>query len=214
MRSLLTPIEYTRLDRMVDVMFTTVTDLQEEPDQDELIDDEEGSARLDELTGVAAETTGTSESKGIWQFTDSQVLQAKREKIIIAVGQREGANLVKKSRALYWNAKRDVRVACSMSKVYATKTPYWYAFHPRWDEFLGEVERGFFVLGCMDRDTAFAIPHKILKPLLSQLHTTSTKPGGLYWHIHLVDSQAGLALHVPQGERLLLDPFKVTCSAL
>jgi hypothetical protein len=218
MRSLLTPIEYTRLDRMVDVMFTTATDV-EEPEMEEQADQEAASATTAFHTTKTAPAIVTAAdvvatSKGTWHFTDAQLLQAKREDVIAALGRREAASLVRKSRALYWNAQRDVRAACSMSKRYTGKNqaPYWYAYHPQWDTFLGEGDRGFFVLGCMDRETAFAVPHAAMKPLLPALHTTTTKSGITYWHIHLIEHGAGLAISVPKSTSLELAPFEVAVS--
>lgn len=216
MRSLLTPIEYTRLDRMVDVMFTTATDVEEEPEPDYQIDDGSVSAAsaFDAtkaapmiVTAANPATTG----KGTWHFTDAQLLQAKREDVIAALGRRETASLVRKSRALYWNAQRDLRAACSMSKRYTGKNqaPYWYAYHPQWDTFLSEVDHGFFVLGCMDLETAFAVPHAVMKPLLPSLHTTTNKGGTTYWHIHLVEQGASLAILVPQSTPLDLSRFQI-----
>lgn len=219
MRSLLTPIEYTRLDRMVDVMFTTATDVEEEPEPDEqpngepvlappALDTTETAPAI--VTAAALATTG----KGTWHFTDAQLLQAKREDVIAALGRRETASLVRKSRALYWNAQRDVRAACSMSKRYTGKNqaPYWYAYHPQWDTFLKEADRGFFVLGCMDLEAAFAVPHTAMKPLLPLLHTTTSKPGNAYWHVHLIEQASGLAISVPKSEPLNLEQFRISIS--
>jgi hypothetical protein len=214
MRSLLTPIEYTRLDRMVDVMFATATDVEEEPEPDEQVEVGGAGAKLDEAAVANSTSASVSEaaaaSKGTWHFTDAQLLQAKREDVIAALGQRETASLVKKSRALYWNAKRTVRAACAMSKRYTGKNqaPYWYAYHPQWDTFLEEADTAFFVLGCMDLDVAFAIPHNVMKPLLPLFHTTSTKPGGTYWHVHIVQQPGGFAMSVPKGQPLALQPFQ------
>lgn len=216
MRSLLTPIEYTRLDRMVDVMFTTATDVEEEPEPDGQADNglvpatvtlEMTEAAPPIVTAANLVTTG----KGTWHFTDAQVLQAKREDIIAALGRRETASLVRKSRALYWNAQRDVRAACSMSKRYTGKNqaPYWYAYHPQWDTFLGEADRGFFVLGCMDLETAFAIPHVAIKPLLPLLNTTTNKSGSTYWHIHIIGQDTDLAMYVPKSDSLNLAKFRI-----
>jgi hypothetical protein len=219
MRSLLTPIEYTRLDRMVDVMFTTATDVEEEP---------EPEAQAEDAPTVAAPASGTADSspaiivaadmvasgKGTWHFTDAQLLQAKREDVIAALGRRETANLVRKSRALYWNAQRNVRAACSMSKRYTGKNqaPCWYAYHPQWDVFLEEGDRGFFVLGCMDLEAAFAVPHAAMKLLLPSLNTTTNKSGITYWHIHLIEQSQGLAISVPKRAPLSLAEFKVAIS--
>lgn len=152
----------------------------------------------------------TAAAKGTWHFTDSQQLQNKRLEIVAALGRREGASLVKKSRALYWSSQPSVRLACSVSKRYTGKNqaPYWYAFHPPWDSFLGESGRAFFVLGCMDLDVAFAIPHAILQPLLPLLHTTASKPGGTYWHVHIIERSGELAMSVPKGEPLMLRPYE------
>lgn len=216
MRSLLTPIEYTRLDRMVDVMFTTATDVEEEPEPDEQTDNEPVSAMLASDTMKAAPAIVTAadlatSGKGTWHFTDAQLLQAKREDVIAALGRRETASLVRKSRALYWNAQRDVRAACSMSKRYAGKNqaPYWYAYHPQWDTFLSEADHGFFVLGCMDLEMAFAVPHAVVKPLLPSLNTTTNKTGTTYWHVHLIEQPQGLAISVPRSTPLSLSSFQV-----
>ncbi|MBB4639841.1 hypothetical protein [Rhizorhapis suberifaciens] len=217
MRSLLTPIEYTRLDRMVDVMFTTATDVEEEPDPE--VEESADAAERQSANTLVPPVIGSTMSrpvrtKGTWHFTDAELLQAKREDVIAALSHREGTSLVRKSRALYWNAQRDVRAACSMSKRYTGKNqaPYWYAYHPQWETFLAEAGRGYFVLGCMDRDTAYAVPHSAMGPLLPLLHTTSNKPGSTYWHIHLVEYSESLAISVPKSSPLDLRPFEMEIS--
>ncbi|SHJ77536.1 hypothetical protein SAMN02745911_3286 [Aureimonas altamirensis DSM 21988] len=208
-RSLFMPVEYTRLDRMVDVMFTTVRDV-EEPTT-------EIAPETENYIPEAGTNPERSESKDNWEFTDRELLQAKRDTVITALGQREGASLVRKSRALYWNAAHSIRAACAMSKRYTgrNQAPYWYAFHPQWDEFLEKVERAYFVLGCMDLDCAFAIPHAELKTLLPSLHTTKRENGTHYWHIHLIGEGDDLTMVVPKREgNLDLSPFRVSLNRL
>ncbi|HEY7808987.1 MAG TPA: hypothetical protein VIA98_01250 [Allosphingosinicella sp.] len=196
-RSLFAPVEYTRLDRMVDVVFTAATDVEAAPELD--------PAAVAPANGARAPNTlrpeeGSPElaTKAPYQFTDSGILQAKRLAIISALGEREGAHLIQKSRAQYWNASRDVRSVCSISKRYEGKNqnPYWYAYHPQWDAFLEDAERSFFVLGCMDLNRAFAIPRSTLLPILPSLHQTQREQGA-YWHIHLAEEQSGLAMVIP-----------------
>jgi hypothetical protein len=188
-RSLLIPREYTRLDEMVDVMFTTAKDVEgaveatvaEEPQPAEIGDQ-------------------ILKSKGVWEFTNSKDLQAKREEIISALGRRDGITLIKKSRALYWSPDRRLRAAFTISKRYDRKgSVYWYAYHPQWDEFLSESESSYLVLGCMDRDHGFAIPAKIFHALLADLYTTSNEDGTHYWHIQLTETSSGeTALILPR----------------
>ena len=199
-RSLLTPVEYTRLDRMVDVMFTTVTDVDAPPEDEGAEGDDPSKTDLRSL----------SNTKYAWEFTDSGLLQAKREKIIAALSAREATHLVRRTRALYWNSSHDVRVACAMSKRYEGKNqkPYWYAYHPPWDDFLDAGGRSFFVLGCMDLEKAYAIPHEEIARLLPLLNTT-TRESGTYWHIHLSERHGEIELALPKsGKAFPLTPFE------
>ena len=107
-RSLLSPMEYTRPDELIDVMFTTAVDIE-----GAIISHED-----DDTEGKNVSTEAESGSKGVWEFTDSNLLQAKREKIIKAFGDSRNATLIKKSRALYWDAAHELRLACSISKRY------------------------------------------------------------------------------------------------
>jgi hypothetical protein len=205
-RSLLIPVEYTRLDRMVDVMFTTATDMEDSQPLEELPADTEKAGAFSPVELAS----NPIESKNGYQFTNSGLLQAKREAIVTSLGKRERVPLVRKTRALYWSAGHDVRVACSISKRYLGKNqnPYWYAYHPAWKEFLDEAERSFFVLGCMDRDEAYALPREQIAQLLPFMHTTSPKDGTMYWHIHITERQGALELLVPKnGTTLPLAPF-------
>jgi hypothetical protein len=78
-RSLLAPKEYTRLDGMIDVMFTTAKDVESATDPEIRVDEE------------ALDATSTSTKiKGVWQLTDAALLQSKRDEIIAALGNREG----------------------------------------------------------------------------------------------------------------------------
>jgi hypothetical protein len=217
MRNLLTPIEYTRLDRMVDVMFATARDVEEGPgaiEEDSADLAAPGDATPRPSLGAGAVDRTAVSVRGTWEFTDKQLLQAKRQDVMTALGRREGVSLVTRSRALYWTASRDVRAAGGMSKRYhgRNQAPYWYAYHPQWDEFLSEAARGFFVLGCMDREVAYAVPWATFRALLPNLNTT-TKPNGVsYWHVHLAEERGGLVVAVPRGPNLELQPYKIAIS--
>ncbi|MFL5294810.1 MAG: hypothetical protein ACJ798_00370, partial [Phenylobacterium sp.] len=192
-RSLLIPREYTRLDRMVDVMFSTAADIEtaasESPD---LLEPDMG-AKV-----VTATDSKDPREKTPYEFTDSNLLQRKRELILEALSRREGRSLIRKSRALYSSVDHEVRAALTISKRYPNRVLYWYAYHPQWDAFLSEASRSFLVLGSMDLDYALAIPRDVFSPLLGSLNTT-TRDGSTYWHIHLVDHDGELSLVRSQG---------------
>lgn len=193
-RSLLTPREYTRLDEMVEVMFAAAKDVEYAVGTETLQEEE-----------VPNPGDATEKQKGSWVFTDSALLQEKREKVVSALAKREGIALIRKSRALYWSPSHDLRAAFTISKRYTKKggAAYWYAYHPLWRTFLSDCERGYLVLGCMDRDEVFAIPVQILTPLIEHLNTTEKDDGDLYLHLHLHEGDSGkLSLSLPKQKTL------------
>ena len=200
-RNLLCPMEYTRLDDLVDAMFTTATDV------------EGGIAAEDdeETEDKHVSTADDSETKSGWEFTDSKILQAKRETIVYAFGASKSVSLIKKSRALYWDAGHELRIVCSISKRYVKRPtyPYWYAFHPQWDDFLREGHDSYFILGCMDLSSAFALPWKLLNSILDSLNTTTTEKS-TYWHIHLIEPKPHeFSMYLPKkSSTLSLNEFR------
>jgi hypothetical protein len=198
-RSVLMPLEYTRLDRLVDVMFTAATDV--EP----LVVD--AGPAIDQAVHEKTE----DRAGGIWEFTDAALLQQKRDQIIAVLSKRFGTALIKKSRALYWSSDHEQRVSCTISKRYDTRAhpSYWYAHHPQWVDFLAEGRLGHLVLGCMDLSVAFAIPRDTISALLSDLNTTETERG-IYWHIHIMQTgSGGYELLIPRrAENLNLSSFQ------
>ena len=101
-----------------------------------------------------------------------------------------------------------------MSKMYPGANKYWYAFHPQWEAYLQETSKAFYVLGCMDRNVVYAIPYKVLKPILPKLNTTTMPKGNTYWHIHLREGDGSvLTLNVPYASGLELEPYKISFTA-
>ena len=202
-RGLLTPFEYTRLDRLIDTMFTAATDI-------EVMVESELPGENDD----SQDTAGARAEKGVWQFTASNLLNDKRELMIAAVSRSVGSVLVKKSRALFWSADHHTRIACTISKRYTKRNayPYWYAFHPQWDEFLREGKDAFAVFGCMDLPFAFSIPFGIFRPVVDGLNTTQKEDGSSYWHVHIAETAPDTySILLPKkSSSLPIDAFRVS----
>jgi hypothetical protein len=180
LRSVLAPVEYTRLDGLVDLMFTAAKDVE---------------------AAIETENPEASEASS-WEFTDPMVLQTRRDAILESLGARDGKKLIKHSRALYWDADHTYRAVCTLSKRYTKKgqTPYWYAYHPTWNEFLAGGATGTMVLGCVDLDVAFGIPVSAIRKLLGEFNTSTKKDGAQYWHLKIVELKPGkYALHLPRS---------------
>lgn len=184
-RSLLIPMEYTRLDNMIDILFTTAKDTAEAADEVLVTDSADSPPDV-------PDTNSTELATKLWQFTDNEVLREIREKIIKVLGQRDGTTYVKKGGALYWNPLHDMRIACTLSKKYerAGFSGFWYGYHEHWDKFLQEGQTSLLVLGCVGAPFAFAIPWAVLHPVLPSLGTT-VRASGTYWHIRVSETSLG-----------------------
>lgn len=193
-RSILVPMEYTRVDGLIDVLFTAAKDVESAIDTSIAPDAEDGPAAP-------------------WEFTDAKALQAKRDEVVAAFARKLGVKLVRKSRALYWDSEHTVRVVCTVSKRYTKKgqAPYWYAYHPAWDEFLAQAAAAYVVFGCMDLSIAFAIPVQHVRSRLAELNTTTRPDGTAYWHVKIIQQRGECyALQMPKsGSHVPLDEFVV-----
>ena len=177
-RALLRPMEYTRLDDMVDMMFTTATEVENAASEERAVIEEPDSSDDQQLQ---------EKVKGVWQFTDSDLLQEKRKEIVKAVGKMLSTDLISKTRATLWSSDRATRAAITLSKRYVKKAyPYWYAYHPQWDDFLAQGVNSFLVLGCMDLPVAFCIPRDVLVKYLDNFNVTKNEDR-MYWHLHIVE---------------------------
>ena len=124
-----------------------------------------------------------------------------------ALGKREGMHLVKTHGVLYSSPDGTMKAACTISKRYSTGAPYWYGYAPRWEAFLSKAKTSFIVLGCVDRDRAYAIPFERISKLLPHLHRTPQR----HWHLVLEENPAGdIELAVPKtGSKIGLKEFEV-----
>lgn len=197
-RNLLKPFEYTRLDNIIDVIFAAARDVESDV---EIQRDEEVRAQIrkDDLRAANQDST------------DRDIVHKIRLRILEALGKRESAAFIAKSRALYWNAENTIRVSCSISKRHQRGT-YWYAYHPHWDEFLAGGERAYCVWGCADRDVAYVLPRSLMVSLLGELYVTVRHDSGKsYWHVELEPDDAGemYLLVRKSGRRVPVDEFRL-----
>ncbi|PDQ21596.1 hypothetical protein CN311_08025 [Mesorhizobium sanjuanii] len=138
----------------------------------------------------------------------TELLAKKRKAIVSAMSSKLKEELVQTSRALYQSTDGSKRIVCTLSKKYDSRTPYWYAYHPKWDEFLRGGNEGYFVLGCMDLDIAFSIPRLVINRLLIDLHVSKTEKSQ-YWHIHISQpNESEHVLVVPHKNNISLKPYE------
>lgn len=194
-RTVLVPFDYTRLDEIIEIMFATAKDLD-----------------------AAIEETPTTESTENAPFNDSPpstdtiAINTKRDQLIRAMSEKLDVGLVRKTKATYWDISREIRVVCSISKPYSDSIyRYWYAYHPTWDEFLAGGTQGYMIWGATDLDFSFVFSRGEFQRLLGGMLTTTRLNGKIYWHVKIIEAEAGrYSLHLPHtGKDLSLETHKV-----
>jgi hypothetical protein len=191
---LLIPFEYTKLDKIIEIAFTVAEDAT--------------SALKEEQEGESATLPSGHQAEVRQHHTSPEAISDLRASIIESLTSSY-APLVKKSRALYWSADKAVRAVVTISKQYSDGG-YWYAYHSDWDKFLSEASQGLYVLGCIGREEAYALPFQWIHSRVRNLNVTE-REGKSHWHILLYPTETGgLALRLNTGQNEPLDAFKIS----
>lgn len=184
-RGILIPREYTRLDPLIDLVFFTTEDIRTP------VESIPNEASLDDREPASGADRDIAKSDRSYELTDAGTMEDLRRRIVRKLSQREGTELIKKSKAQFWSSDKKIRICCTISKLYRGNNQYWYAYHPTWDRFLEGGDNGFLLLGCVGKDFAIALPHKFIAGLLPRLNTTERGDGVRYWHMHLAEDDGG-----------------------
>lgn len=175
-RNLLKPVEYTRLDSIIEALFIAAQDVRNDEDDPDI-------AVEDEISGT--------QSRNGQQRTPQPLLDSLRERVRDSVAKHIKRDLLKHKRTQYWTADKQTRVVLATSKYHKHLNSYWFAFHPHQRDFLASGEEGFFVLGCMEHQYAYALPYKALERELNTLYITERPNDKTYWHIRIEQNSEG-----------------------
>jgi hypothetical protein len=171
---ILIPKEFTRLDSIIDIVFSTAEEAKEEVD---IIGEE--------ITSEEAKTKIVKPAS----FHLACV-----EKFSIA----KGKDLIQQSRNKFISLDKNTRVVCSVSKFHERENSYWFAFHPHQQEFLSKAQNSYLLLGCGSPDKTLAIPYADLFNWLNDLWTTE-ETNRMYWHLRIQNEDSAFLLNRKQG---------------
>jgi hypothetical protein len=104
-RQLLRPFEYTKIDRIIDVLFEAAADVETQQQIEQAKPDD-----------AQPEDAGDPSN-----YAD---LEAKRRQAVEAFAALRSKELVKRSRTMFWSADKQFRVCCAVSKRYAAPQPH------------------------------------------------------------------------------------------
>ncbi|MGA9779239.1 MAG: hypothetical protein WBS33_13295 [Verrucomicrobiia bacterium] len=176
-RRVLTPQEFTKVDGIIDLVFSTAEDVKKEEELPEIADDEEEEQRKP-------------------KFIPSNFRDACASRVQKHLGQP----LVKRSFAVYSSPDENLAVICINSREY--KKPknldYWFAFHPHQRDLLQNHKQTFVALGCGSPETILLIPGKVFVSWLDRFNKTE-REDKFYWHVKVRKNSERYTLHVKKG---------------
>lgn len=185
---MLVPIEYTKLDGIIDIMFATTTDIEETMTTQDI-----------NVDVAVAEEIGVESSACKVLRTGADQIEIVKQGILNFIEKHIGASLQAKSRALYLTKDGKIRIFCAISKKYSNSyAEYWYTYRMSHRAFLQDAETAYIALGCTDSSKIFLIPFPIVEEALSHMNCTESKTGNKYWHIFIINEN-GYVLVTQKG---------------
>lgn len=207
-RSILKPIEYTRVDRIADLMFEVRADTDEPLPDGEAIERPgvpSSSSPATVRPTVLIETSASRLPSGL----PTPGIETIRQDAADTVSRKLGVRLTRRRRSLFETSDDKVHAIISVSKRYERDyQSYWYAFYDTQRDYLAESGTGFFVLCAADTGRIWSIPYGVIAPLLDGMNSTTRADGQIYWHI-LTKLDGEDCLLVGGGDPVSLAPYEV-----
>ena len=188
---ILIPREFTKLDEIVDFVFSTAEDAKEA----EEMPSPEVSARLNPVGHARSDS----------KFIPVAFNELVAEKVAINLR----VPLIKRTRALFSSVDNRTRALCVASREYGegTNKGYWFAFHPHQKQQLEEADSGYAAFGCGSADRIVLLPIAVLAEWLGGMNQT-VKGDSSYWHVQMNESDGRLVLVRKRGQpRVDLAPY-------
>src|SRR6266550_1266327 len=174
---ILMPQEFTKVDGIIDLVFTAAEEVRQTDEPDE--DDDGPGTRKPKFVPV--------------NFHDACATR---------VAKQLGIRLLRRSRATYDSPEADLAVICAVSREHpaAGGTFFWYAFHPHQREALRKAARSYVAFGCGSEAVVLLIPFQDFDPWLDGMNMTK-KEEREYWHVHIFGEEQKYVLHRKKGQQ-------------
>ncbi len=189
----LQPMEYTKLDKLIELIFLTTQDLELEKDTGDIDTENEDDQDIQEK---------------IPKFTPVNFHDDCLDEIIRA----RQINYLRQGRVSFYSKDKQEGFIISVSKLHKTKThdgKYWFAFHLYQKEYLKNFQTAFCAYGCGDSSKLFLIPFSILDENLDNLWTTE-REDRMYWHIVIYEDSNSFRLQIPKKkEFMIIDEYRL-----
>lgn len=178
--AILRPREFTRLDEIVELVFSTAEEVRQDDSAEMLPVDEEASEPASPKSGQAA----------------------LREACAARIEAHFKHHLVKRSHATYESPDGHLRVVCLVSREHLNneRRNFWFGFHPHQREFLAGANEAIVALGCGSEARLLVIPFSAFDKWVEGMGTTHNERAE-HWHVLVFRDGEKLVLHRRRGQR-------------
>lgn len=197
-RTILVPREFTKLDGIIDLVFSTAEDVRgEEP-----IDTGE---RPIAASSVTAQGPVDEADKGARKpkFTPVSFHAECIARIQVVLGR----SLLRRSKATFTSPDGRLVLTCAVSREHegANVLSYWFAFHPHQREALSAAAEAYVAFGCGSARDILLIPFSDFDRWVDGLWTTE-RDDRFYWHVRIRRREGRFILDRKAGH----DPVDLT----
>jgi hypothetical protein len=188
---LLKPIEYTRVDKLIEVVFSTSSDASE-PVSEEMVPEKstgERPAPPERRRPEGADTEARTHASPVNFY----------EGCINRINQELQKHFIKNGRVTYTSSDRTTNLVLLNSKAYDEDRghSFWYGFRPNQGTFLAEGESSYVAFGCGSENAIILMPFQKLKPLLPRLLETRDEHDELvHRHVYIVEMNSRYRMKV------------------
>ncbi len=191
---ILIPREYTRVDGIIDLVFTTTADVRPEIPDEEIVESSEAR-------GSSEDESAKPKLKPV-NFNEDCVerIQAKL-----------GLSLIRRSRASFVTPDNDTALICTVSKESQTSSGlrYWFAFHSHQRDSLNTYEKAYVAFGCGTAETVLLIPFNDFREWLNGMNMTQNDDRE-YWHVQIIkDGEKYVLLQKANFERIDVTNYRI-----
>jgi len=197
LRSAFLPVEYTRIDHLVELLTKLAFDVERYTQVAQVLEEDtpQRASLINDSTPSTRATTASTPD----EF---------RETVLRSIEHDFDLTLTKATKSRFETSNNQSYIV-SVSKHYSrTDQRYWYAFQKKWADHLTN-ERSFLCLAMLDQNYYFRIPGPKAVGFTAHLNET-VKPNSSYWHLGLTDRSGRIFLNLPKAATLIdLMEFKV-----
>lgn len=170
---LLTPHDYLRVDGLIDLLLSVITDIPAENTPeifmfDDGVDEEEKD-----------ETVKKKESK-------PKIPDELRNACVERLGEHLQQTFVKESRVIYTSPDRTKKIVCLIASlsVGSGRFPYfWFGIRPKQKEAIEKAEQGYLALVCGSEELILLIPYNVFSNWLEGMNISGFAEEINHWHV-------------------------------